>query len=555
MSEQVVIIGVDGASLQLLDPWIQSDYLPTFRKFKEQGSFGELESTIHPMSAQAWMSLCTGKNPAAHGVIDFMILEPGAYTMKFANSSHIGSPALWDIVSRFGKTAGIINIPITFPPPRVNGYLLAGMGAPGTASEFVHPPELRRKILSRFPNYIIELGTWGYAKRGDRDGMLHSIKAMLETRFATLKFLLKNNPTDLTLVVIRATDEVQHHFWRFLDHKHPLYEPSLASRFQTAILDIYRRVDEMIDELSYLLPDATIILVSDHGSGANGDRAIYLNSFLAKQGYLTFDSARLKHRVIRSFKFFLRKHLSRRTKDFLLSLFPSIRDRVETSLSFSGIRWSETKAFSEELRPNIWINLKDTRPQGTVHRSDYEPLREEIIAKALELTDPNTGQKVFEKAYKKEEIYHGPFLHRAPDILLVRKEQPYAYIMRVSAGTAGEPVRQLSTRQLHDDLRPNAGHRPIGLAIFRGKHIRQGVLLPRHHIYDIAPTVLYLLSLPIPSDMDGKLITSAIEPRYLQKNPPIFCQPSELPPTSEHEYSPQDAKTIEDQLRGLGYLE
>lgn len=563
VSDRVLVIGVDGASLDLLGPWMDRGLLPTFAKFRREGASGTLLSTVHPMSAQAWMSMCTGKNPAAHGIIDFMILEPGTYRMKFANYSHAGSLALWDILPLFGKSAGIVNVPITFPPPPLKGpkpsYLVAGMGAPGTGSEFVSPPELRKEILSRFPKYVIELGTWGYAKRGDREGMLRDIRTMLDVRFETVKFLFKERPTDLSFVVFRATDEIQHHFWRYMDPNHPQHDPGKAAKFGNAILDIYRRVDEIIAELCALLPDATVFLVSDHGSAGNSDKGIYLNSWLAQQGYLRFESgsllSRARHRVVRAAKFQLRKHLSRRAKDFLLAVFPNLRDRVETSLSFAGIEWAETRAFSEELRPNIWINLKGVRPLGTVERSDYDALRDEIRGKALELRDPETGEPVFEAAYKKEEIYHGKFLDRAPDILLVRRDKPYAYVMRTSGGRLQEPVRRLTGEELRDDLRPNAGHRPNGLVMLRGEAVRPGTALPASNIVDIAPTVLYLMGLPIPADTDGKLIAAAIVPSRLAAQPPKSCEPADLAAGAEHTYSPAEFKHIEDQLRGLGYIE
>jgi len=144
---------LDGATFKVITPWVKEGKLPTLAKIMEKGAWGELESTIHPLSPQAWASFMTGKNPGKHGIFEFVEHKPHSYDLRYVNGASVQGKKLWDILSDAGKRVCVINVPFTYPPNKVNGYLIAGLDAPGPHSNFCHPPELMAELTQKFGQY------------------------------------------------------------------------------------------------------------------------------------------------------------------------------------------------------------------------------------------------------------------------------------------------------------------------------------------------------------------------------------------------------------------
>jgi predicted AlkP superfamily phosphohydrolase/phosphomutase len=136
---KVIVIGLDGATLDLILPWVQKGLLPNFQRIIKKGIWGHLTSTIPPFTAPAWTSFMTGKNPGKHGIYDFMVREPGTYTSSSVNASFCDADSLWRIIGSEGKKVGVINVPMTYPPEEVNGFLISGMLTPSNTDTFSHP--------------------------------------------------------------------------------------------------------------------------------------------------------------------------------------------------------------------------------------------------------------------------------------------------------------------------------------------------------------------------------------------------------------------------------
>jgi len=161
----------------------------------------------------------------------------------------------------------------------------------------------------------------------------------------------------------------------------------------------------------------------------------------------------------------------------------------------------------------IYVNLAGRRPQGIVQPEEYEGLREEIIEKALEIRDPHSGEPVVERAYRREELYFGRYLERMPDIILVPRRYEYMAFGHADFGSHRlvEPIFGLSGH-----------HRPQGVIILWGEKVKGGETIEGARIIDLAPTILYLMGVPIPVDMDGQVLTEALKPEFVSQNPPLF---------------------------------
>jgi predicted AlkP superfamily phosphohydrolase/phosphomutase len=562
---KVLVIGMDGATFDLILPWVADNRLPNLASLIQKGTRSFLRSTIPPMTPPAWTSFFTGKNPGKHGVFDFIELKPGSYDFRFTNGASVQAKSLWSLLSEAHKKVGIVNVPMTYPPEKVNGYLISGLDAPDEKSQFTYPAELYKILKEAVGPYQIDIRHLGNM-RGDkeRDLTLQAFHEIEERRGAAARFLMEKYPADLTVVVFNATDQVQHHFWHYMDPRHPQHDPAGAKKYGQAIFEIYRQVDEEIGKLLQNLSEETIVMiVSDHGAGATSNLELYLNHYLQEIGLLRFESRSFTknwlHHGAEKVDKLLRGTLSSKQKARLAKFFPQLRTKLE-SWATAPLDWKSTRAYVNEayiFSPGIWINLKGKRPQGTVEPGkDYENLIQFLIEKLYELKDPDTGQQVIKKVYRKDEIYHGRYTDQAPDLILSWWEENSFTVKASQPERKGLPILERDLGPIVGGRDLSGAHRLHGVLIMSGGPIKQGLSLKETQILDVAPTILYLMGMPVPGDFDGRILIEAIEEDFLRENPPRYGQDLASPDErSNTGYSEEDMEKIRERLQGIGYLD
>jgi len=184
-------------------------------------------------------------------------------------------------------------------------------------------------------------------------------------------------------------------------------------------------------------------------------------------------------------------------------------------------------------------------------------LRNQIVEKLSQLEDPETHERVIDKVYKREELYNGSWIHKAPDLIVSYKD--YAYYSRVEMQTHKQKGVFENTIEGYrpDKLTPCSFHKLNGIIFFYGNHIKKNQEIKNAKIIDITPTILYLMGMPVSKDMDGKILKAVIAEDFLKSNP-IKYQETKQTTTEESKkqiYTDDEAKTIEERLRGLGYVE
>src|SRR4030042_6947088 len=137
---RVIVMGLDGATFDLILPWVEQGYLPTFKRLMKEGAWGELESTTPPLTGPAWSSFITGKNPGRHGIYDFVKRNPQGYQWQTINATHRDGMSLWRLLSDHGRKVVVFNVPVTYPPEAVNGVMISGDLPPRKAPDFIFPP-------------------------------------------------------------------------------------------------------------------------------------------------------------------------------------------------------------------------------------------------------------------------------------------------------------------------------------------------------------------------------------------------------------------------------
>ena len=315
--------------------------------------------------------------------------------------------------------------------------------------------------------------------------------------------------------------------------------------------------------LKRLDDDTTVLILSDHGAGANGNRVFYVNNWLAQEGLLTYkenssDNSNSKGFLKRSI-LLARKYIPRKYKNKLGGIFPRLKSRVKTIYWDSCIDWSRTKAFSYGNNELIWINRKGREHEGTVgDDKEYNAIRNKIIEKALAFRDPESGKKVFSEVLRREEIYSGDATNLAPDVILVQEERQYMYPYRDSSLSKRKlPIETVTLEETMNNPIQMGSHRMDGIVIIKGTPVQSGKNITGAKIIDIAPTVLYLMGASIPKDMDGSVITEAIKESYMNANPISYSNADNTvsPERQGSEYSKAEEKQIEEVLRSIGYIE
>jgi predicted AlkP superfamily phosphohydrolase/phosphomutase len=568
---QVLIIGLDGATFDLIKPWVATGQLPTFKHLMETGTRANLESTIPPITPPAWTSFMTGMNPGKHGVFNFTEYHPADHSIRYANASNRKIPSIWQLLSSQGRSVGVFNVPMTYPPEEVQGFCISGLDTPDKDSDFVYPRWLKQEIEHSVGELYLDPRHLGFMRTDSRrDKILDTLLRIENRRTQITAYLLKKYPVDVMMLVYTATDTVQHFFWNYLDPTHPSYDPSGAEKYGDAILKIYRALDaDIATLLDAIPPECTVIVLSDHGGGPVSGKIIHLNQYLHELGLLAYKNGsagspkRLLHRCIGGLDGYLRGMLSPRQKTAIVRFFPTLREKWESyATALSMIDWPKTRAYCLEFLAfpsEIWINLEGRTPYGTVKPgADYEELIASLQEHLLSLRDRSTGKHLIHKVYRKEEVYQGPYLDRAPDLMFSWWEGGGLESRKSDAG-AGHPSLR-SYAEAGEDLAASwsGTHRLNGILLMKGTPFRAGVALSQAHITDVAPTLLHLLGLPVPLEMDGKVMLEAFREEFAALHP-VQYQESELlahaTRPSEAVYTMLETAKIQERLKDLGYID
>lgn len=558
LGRRVVVIGLDGASFDLIFPWVDKGLLPNFAALLDRCSYGLLDPPPNMRSAASWTSFFTGKNPGKHGIYEFYDFIPSRYEIEFINGGICAEPTLWRLLSDWGRKVIVVNVPMTYPAEQVNGFLIAGLDAPGPKSNrFSFPPEIIKILEEKFGDYILEPGLTGYIIGGNIKLAIEKLEYELQQKREITLYLMDNYPWDFLMVVFRSLDAVQHCFWKYMDPTHPHHDPREASLWGDAILHAYKKVDEAVGKIvERLSNNALLFIMSDHGFGQKHPANNQLNAWLASKGYLTYhhsSNSNTTHLLKGMYRFMAGK-TPRRYKEIITRLFPVFRDKVHSRLCFTGINWNATKAYSDTLFANIRINLKGREANGIVrYGTEYEKLVEEIRAQLLDCRDLESGEKIIQDVLRRDDIYNGPYVYKAPDLTIRWREDIQIRGIKLDSNLENKDVPALQPFIPAEDYQVISGdHRRYGVFFATGRGIKKGEVKGLT-VMDITPTTLAFLGCPVPDDMDGRVIEEIFECKLIKKTMPAFSR--DIKADNQVTYSDDDIKKIKKRLKGLGYIE
>lgn len=552
-SEKVFVLGLDGASPGVIDTLISKGKLPAFRRLKEEGTAGKLRTTIPPITGSAWSSFMTGKNPGKHGIFDFIHRKEGTYQLAPINAKLREGRPFWSWAGDAGKKVCLFNVPVTYPPERVNGMMVTGMLTPSNKTDYTFPPSLAKELDRVTQGYRIHI-TESYSK-GREERFLKHLEEMTEMRKKAMEYLFGLEDWDIFIAIFEGTDTIQHELWHCSDRTHFRHDPS-QEKYLDAIPDYYGRMDGILSEVMerWIGPEWNLIVMSDHGAGPL-NKLLYVNNLLMRKGFL-----RLKKGVLPSvrnllfrqgvvpmtfYHFLLKIGLGRLKKKARFGQSESLLKPF--FLSFEDVDWSRTRAYSiGSTAGQIYINLKGREPGGIVQPgTEYEEVREAIIQELKGLKEEDTNKAVVKEIYRKEELYTGPHLKEAPDIVFLPRD------LKIAA--FGE--YEFASHRVLDPSRGVSGsHRMDGLLMMKGKRIRRGAGIEGAEIIDLAPSILHFLDLPVPKEMDGKVLGSAFVDRAFEKAPVRYVEEGALSFQPQDVYTETEEEELKERLRSLNYL-
>jgi predicted AlkP superfamily phosphohydrolase/phosphomutase len=550
---KVLIVGLDGVPLSLIEGWAREGKLPTFQRLMDEGTTGDLKSTIPPTSGPSWSTFMSGKNPGKTGIYDFLYRREGTYVFPPVNASRRDGIALWKLLSNLGRRVGVVNVPMSYPVEEVNGYMISGWMTPYSAQDFSYPAELWRELRDEIGYYTIyPTETFSESRR---ESFFQASDRLLDMRCETVSYLMEKYPTDMFMVVMFDTDRILHQLWHYLDPDHPWREPDNGIDRSAPVVRYFQRVDEKLAEIVDRADEDTVIVVlSDHGMGP-AHNFIVLNNWLLDVGLLQLkrDPFRLIKRWLFDVGFTLRNvhsvadamGLAKHAEYKGLYSMDHLMKRI--FLSFLDVDWSRSKAYSFGRHlGSIYLNVKGREPEGIVEPGqEYEEVREEIIQLAREFVHPETGEPLIGEILKREDVYEGPYLDRAPDLILRPRDDRNIFFGLADFG---------SNATVDTVYRYSGMHRDYGMLIMSGKGVQRGARIEGAEIQDMAPTILYAMESPVPEDMDGKVLSEVFTEEFRDQVPLLRSEEGSSRDIQESDYTEEAEEEIKERLRGLGYL-
>jgi predicted AlkP superfamily phosphohydrolase/phosphomutase len=460
---KIIVLGLDGFNPELVKLW--ADDLPHLMKIQSEGIWGQLQSTIPPITPPAWTCAQTGVNPGQFGFWDFTYRNDFSYSQpELVNAGMIKPSPLYKFLSyKRAKKVAIINVPVSWPPPEIpGGYAITDFTTPGLEQGYTWPDSLKIEVADLVGEYLLDASTSDTNYRMmDKDLVLERIYKMDEQRFKLLKHFIKSKKCDYIFCVTMGTNRLSHLFYHFFDRTHKRYESN--ERYKDILKNHYKFIDTQIGEVWTLLDSDTAFFIHSDHSIQKLDGRINLNEWLIDQGYMV---------------------LKEYPKDL-------------TKMEDLNIDWSKTKAWATGYTGQIYLNMQGRETNGIVPLFEYESLLNELGEKIIKITDEN-GNLLKTQIFKRDDIHHGPLAKLGPDLFIFFNEGRWNSNEWVGFGKGN--IYSYDT-----PLGPDFGSNGLwGYFCAAGPGVpaegeKQGVTL-----LDVAPTVLSIMGEKVPDVMEGR---------------------------------------------------
>ncbi|WP_136715840.1 alkaline phosphatase family protein [Halorientalis salina] len=509
------VVGLDGASWRLLDPWIEDGTLPNLAALREHSSWAETRSCLPPVTFPNWKCYSAGKDPGGLGVFWFERVDLAEGRIDVMNGGNFETAELWDYLNDEGQSAGVVNMPTMYPPREIDGVVVAG-GPDAVEGEYrsissgyTSPESLADELEDRF-DYRVHPEPL-LSSNDERGAEVDAILDLLDARFEAATTLMEERDLDFVHVTLFYLNVLHHFFWD--------EEPT-------------RRAWELVDEwLGRLdgMEDTNLVLMSDHGS-APTTTEFYINEWLAENGYqvrgrtvedvlqtLGLDRERLLQVAKRAGVVDV---LANVVPERIQQLVPQ-REGVKRNRKLEAIDVEQSKVLASGQGP-VYINP----------RFDVESVREQLMADLREVSDEQGP--LFTAVHRGEDVYNGPYVDSAPEVVVDQRPG-----VHVNDGIGGGEIQTGPDRWAAENT-------PHGIFLTSGPDFADRGELDRISILDMAPTLLAASGCDVPSDMRGEVLPVFDDDRSWDRRDPI---------TLDEADGDRGSDAVTERLQQLGYME
>ncbi|MFC4448402.1 alkaline phosphatase family protein [Halorussus aquaticus] len=499
-SLQTLLVGVDAGCRSVLDPLFEAGSLPHLESLFETGAAGPLESQIPPWTPSAWPSLYTGVNPGKHGVFGFLTFD--GYDWDVVNATHVRERTLWELLDGRDKTSVVVNAPVTHPPREIDGAVVPGYTAPEDPD--CHPEGLLDELREEIGEYRV------YAPR-DADGReaVEWYERLVGMRGRAFRHLADRFDPEFGFVQFQQTDTVFHEF------------PGDHGKVRAVYEAVDRQVGSILEECD---PD-TVVVASDHGMGEYTGHEFRPNELLRERGLVETttegegmptwstiadnqlqdgeegktesddDSTTLERVVAGLAGVGLTSQRIHAALD-AVGLADFVAERVPTEVARAGseqVDFPASRAYARDrIELGVRVNLAGREPDGVVSEAEYDRLRADIVDLLSGVETPD-GEPVFERVARREEVFSGPYVEAAPDVVTVPRDYDEFLSTRVGDGQFAPPSEPYN-------------HKRDGIVAISGDGVTPSADLSGAHLFDVAPTVLATMGVPAAERMDGSVL-------------------------------------------------
>lgn len=498
---ETIVLGLDGANWDLLAPWLESGDLPNIQALREEGTWSDMESCPPPVTCPNWRCYSTGKNPGKLGVFWWEKIDTEKRTLTTPTSRSFKSSNYWDYLNEAGKTVGIMNLPMSYPPFEVDGWMVSG-GPDSERDGYAYPPDVEAELKELGYEVHPDVPVTSNEDIDAADALVE----LIDKRFESFRYLLENRHVDVAHLTIFYINVLQHFFWR----------DDITKRG-------WKVIDKHVGDIRDSFPDSAIYLMSDHGC-TEIYTVFHVNSWLEREGYLVTESdmtnrfssiglnktqlSRLAH------KLGIHGLVTRLAPEKLVNSIPQDQEGFKREQKLKRVNWEQSSAIASG--------------QGLVYTID-DNIIDDLVSDLDSLSRNN--RQIASTVWKREEIYSGEYVHEAPNIVFDQRNG-----VHTSGAIGDKPTFTDAGKWKAENVR-------TGLFLAAGIGPDENRLKGDMSITDVAPTLLHHLGVPVPTDMDG-------EPRLVGAGPVEFRD--SIPFGSlESDGNEKVAERLED----LGYLE
>lgn len=456
---ELLVLGLDGATWDLLDPLLDAGKLPNLKSFRDQSAWGTMNSVIPYLSPPAWTSAVTGVNPGRHGIFDFQRRLPGQNKIVTETAKDRRSPPIWNMIKGRGLRALVMNVPMTDPPDEIEGSMISGFPHLDDHG-YAYPAALEDRIEAM--GYLRDEMEMKLPP-GEEQQIFDRYLATLRARWKVLQTLYQEERYDLVWVVFTETDRVQHCFWRFDDPESPAYDAVAAARFGGSIERLWIEQDRILGELLAMLrPNTWVLMVSDHGFGPM-HRELRVQNFMRREGS-----------------------------------------------GFTHDDCNEVFSLDRSDAARLYIREPGRDPGGQLDADARAELESRLTQALSTATDPESHELPVDAVYAQSQVYVGKYAERGPTLSLLPRGAWFFTIGDVETEFEKPPFGPVTSTL-------SGWHRMNGIFALRGPGATPGQLTGSYSLLDVVPTCLFILGQSMAEDLDGGVMERAFAPAFLKK--------------------------------------